>query len=57
LTKIKEHIRQYNPAFWLQSIAVFAFGASWLMKDDTILADHEKDRKLDERNLEKAAAR
>jgi hypothetical protein len=54
---IKEHVDKCHPVFWLESIAVFAFGASWLIKGDTILADRGKDRKLDERNLERAAAR
>jgi hypothetical protein len=51
---IKEHVDKYHPVFWLESIAVFAFGASWLVKGDTILADRNNDQRFDERNLQRA---
>jgi hypothetical protein len=43
IKSIKEHIQQYNPVFWLESLAVFAFGASWLVKGETILKDRKGD--------------
>ncbi len=49
IPSIKEHVQQYNLVFWLESIAVFAFGASWLIKGDTILADRKSDKRFDER--------
>jgi uncharacterized membrane protein len=52
---IKEHVDKCHPVFWLESIAVFAFGASWLVKGDTIMADRDKEKKFDERNLQRAA--
>jgi hypothetical protein len=52
---IKEHVQQYNPVFWLESIAVFAFGASWLIKGETILKDRDSDREFDERIQRRAA--
>jgi D-alanyl-lipoteichoic acid acyltransferase DltB (MBOAT superfamily) len=41
IKSIKEQIQQYNPVFWLESLAVFAFGTSWLVKGDTILKDRK----------------
>lgn len=32
-------IAPYDPVFWLESIAVVAFGFSWLVKGETILKD------------------
>lgn len=52
---IKEHVRQCNLVFWLESLAVFAFGFSWLTKGDTILADRKSDQKFDKRIQQKAA--
>lgn len=49
IPSIKEHVQQCNLVFWLESIAVFAFGASWLIKGETILADRERDKKFDQR--------
>jgi len=51
---IKEHIEQCHPVFWLESLAVFAFGWSWLTKGDTILADRTSDQQFDERIQQKA---
>jgi len=51
---IKDHIQQYSPIFWLESIAVFAFGASWLIKGETILKDRKSDKKFDLRVQQKA---
>jgi hypothetical protein len=31
----------YNPVFWLETIAVIAFGISWLTKGEAILKDQE----------------
>jgi len=32
-------IRTCNPVFWLETVALTAFGASWLVKGDTLLRD------------------
>ena len=37
--EIVSPITAYNPVFWLESIAVFVFGVSWLTKGGGILAD------------------
>ena len=47
IPSIKEHVQQCNPVFWLESIAVFAFGASWLIKGETILKDRKSNGKFD----------
>lgn len=49
IPSIKEHVEQWYPVFWLESVAVFAFGTSWLIKGETILADRESDQKFDQR--------
>ena len=54
IKSIKDHVLQYNLVFWLESIAVFAFGASWLIKGDTILKDRKSDEKFDQRVQQKA---
>ena len=33
------HIQVLNPVFWLEAIAVVAFGVSWLVKGEAILKD------------------
>ena len=35
----QEFINQYHTVFWLESIAIFAFGFSWLTKGEAILKD------------------
>ena len=32
-------LQRFDPVFWLESAAVFAFGVSWLTKGEAILAD------------------
>jgi hypothetical protein len=32
-------IRTLNPVFWLEAIAIVAFGVSWLVKGEAILGD------------------
>ncbi len=32
-------IVQWRPVFWLEAIAIVAFGASWLVKGEAILQD------------------
>jgi hypothetical protein len=32
-------IRELDPVFWLESLAVVAFGVSWLTKGEMILKD------------------
>jgi hypothetical protein len=34
-------IAAIKPVFWLESIAIIAFGISWLTKGETILKDRE----------------
>ena len=33
----------YNPVFWLEAIAIAAFGISWLTKGEAILKDEDED--------------
>jgi hypothetical protein len=33
------YVGPLNPVFWLESLAVEAFGVSWLTKGETILKD------------------
>ena len=37
-----EGLKKIDPVFWLESIALWAFGLSWLTKGRAILADKEK---------------
>lgn len=39
LSPLKILVERLTPAFWLESIAVVAFGVSWLTKGETILKD------------------
>ncbi len=32
-------VDQYNPIFWLESVAILAFGFSWFVKGEAIFAD------------------
>jgi hypothetical protein len=41
LPSVKTLVEWLTPVFWLESLAVFAFGASWLIKGETILKDQE----------------
>jgi len=34
-------LNNLNPVFWLESVAVFVFGVSWLTKGESILKDEE----------------
>lgn len=34
-------VKRLDPVFWLESLAVVAFGISWLTKGEAILKDHE----------------
>jgi hypothetical protein len=36
---VKAAVAQLNPIFWLESIAVLAFGVAWLIKGETFLKD------------------
>jgi hypothetical protein len=33
------NIHRINPVFWLETIALFAFGISWLVKGEVVLKD------------------
>jgi hypothetical protein len=34
-------VERFEPRFWLESIAIVAFGISWLTKGEAILKDQE----------------
>jgi hypothetical protein len=40
LPAVKPLVERLTPVFWLESVAVVAFGVSWLVKGETILKDH-----------------
>jgi hypothetical protein len=39
LPPVKSLVERLTPVFWLESLAVLAFGVSWLVKGETILKD------------------
>lgn len=39
LPQVKDHVAGIKPRFWLESVAVVAFGVAWLVKGETILKD------------------
>lgn len=39
LSEVLNILREYNPVFWLEAIAIVAFGISWLTKGEAILND------------------
>jgi hypothetical protein len=39
LPPVKSLVKPLTPVFWLESLAVVAFGVSWLVKGETILKD------------------
>jgi hypothetical protein len=41
LTAVKAVVERCTPVFWLESVAIVAFGVSWLIKGETILKDQE----------------
>jgi len=41
-SNLEQSISSYKPIFWLESVAMFAFGFSWLTKGEAILADHKR---------------
>lgn len=41
LPPVKTIVERLTPVFWLESVAVVAFGVSWLTKGETILKDQE----------------
>ena len=41
LPEVKTLVERLTPVFWLESVAVVAFGVSWLVKGETILKDQE----------------
>jgi hypothetical protein len=40
ITAIHDILGPYKPVFWLESIALWAFGISWLVKGEVLLADN-----------------
>lgn len=34
-------LKEFSPAFWLETVALWAFGISWLVKGEAILKDNE----------------
>jgi hypothetical protein len=41
LPAVKAVVERCTPVFWLESVAIVAFGVSWLIKGETILKDQE----------------
>jgi protein-S-isoprenylcysteine O-methyltransferase Ste14 len=41
LPRVKSLLAWLTPVFWLESVAIVAFGVSWLTKGETILKDQE----------------
>jgi hypothetical protein len=41
LPPVRPFVAPLTPVFWLESIAIVAFGVSWLTKGETILKDQE----------------
>ena len=39
---MEQILEVYKPVFWIESLAVLAFGFSWLIKGEAILADHKR---------------
>jgi len=37
-------LKAYHPIFWLETIAILAFGVSWIVKGEAILKDEEKEK-------------
>ncbi|MBZ5508073.1 MAG: DUF998 domain-containing protein [Acidobacteriia bacterium] len=44
LPPIKPLVQKFSPRFWLESVAILAFGISWLVKGETILKDQEDEK-------------
>lgn len=42
LEKEYPFLTKYKPVFWLESIALLAFGISWLVKGDTLFKDSDE---------------
>jgi hypothetical protein len=40
-TRLGELLGRYSPVFWLESVALFAFGLSWFTKSGAILKDEQ----------------
>jgi hypothetical protein len=49
LPPVKALTEWLEPRFWLESIAIVAFGVSWLIKGETILKDQETPREQPQR--------
>jgi hypothetical protein len=56
IKSIHDQVQQYNLVFWFESIAVLAFGVSWLIKGETLLKDRKNDVRFDLRVQRRAAA-
>ncbi len=39
IATVKSHLDRYNLVFWMETIALWAFGTSWLIKGEFILKD------------------
>ncbi len=37
--EVASQVEAYDPVFWLEAIAIVAFGISWLIKGETLLKD------------------
>jgi len=40
-TRLGELLGRHSPVFWLESVAIFAFGVSWFTKGEAILKDEQ----------------
>jgi hypothetical protein len=40
--EIAAHFKIYSPIYWLEALAIIAFGISWFTKGEAILKDEEK---------------
>ena len=36
-------LKAYHPIFWLETVAILAFGVSWITKGEAILKDEVKE--------------
>jgi len=39
ITSLKDHLEKYKPVFWLEWLALIAFGISWLVKGKAFATD------------------
>jgi len=47
MVKVLKIDESANPVFWLEAAALVAFGVSWLVKGEALLADKDDSKALD----------